>query len=338
MKKRILSFFVSVCLLTALAGAAQISAESAILLDADTGKVFYEKDADERRLIASTTKIMTALCALSSLDPDAQVRVPEEAARIGGSSMYLKAGEVVSVRALVHGLLLLSGNDAAYTLAEAMGGQEACCARMNALAARLGLADTHFANPHGLDDPENYSSARDLALLASFALKNPDFAAVCGKAEACVDGRRMRNHNKLLSLYPDTIGVKTGFTKAAGRCLVSAVRRSGRTLVCVSLSDPDDWNDHIALYDEAFSSLSEVLIANKGECALRIPLADGEGTVRAVFAQDITLGRFAGEADGRWELALPRFYYRSPEKGAVLGTAYYKIGAQVLAQTVLVCG
>lgn len=194
-----------------------ISARSAIVIAADSHAVLYEKNVHDRHLIASTTKIMTALVALDELDPESSVSVPSEAARIGGSSMYLHEAEEVTVKELLYGLLLQSGNDAAYTLAYACGGNDAFADLMNEKAAELGLCDTHFANPHGLDDENHYSTAYDLANLAAYALENQEFREICSCLSAKVGERYMKNHNKLLSMYDGTIGIKTGFTKAAGR-------------------------------------------------------------------------------------------------------------------------
>ncbi len=237
------------------ARAVSVTAKSALVLDAGTGQVLYEKSADEKSLIASTTKIMTGLLIAEHCDPEATVTIPPEAAGVEGSSLYLKAGEERTVEELLYGLMLHSGNDAAAALALHLDGSvEAFAARMNQRAHELGLTATHFANPHGLDSEENYSTARDLACLAAHALQNDLFRQVCSARSYTGDTHSYVNHNKLLWQYPGCIGVKTGYTKAAGRILVSAAEKDGRRLVCVTISAPDDWRDHKKLLDYGFAS------------------------------------------------------------------------------------
>lgn len=338
MIKRTICVLFAVWMAVGAASAAEVSAGSAILYDADTHTIYFKKDADERRLIASTTKIMTALVALQELDMEAIVSVPDAATRLGGSSMYLKSGERLSVRELLYGLLLMSGNDAAYTLADACGGVEAFSGKMNALAQTLGLRNTCFANPHGLDDENNYSTARDMAVLAAYALENPDFAGICSCHSAKLGERWMKNHNKLLDMYDGTLGVKTGFTKAAGRCLVSAAARDGRRLICVTLHAPDDWNDHIRLYEEQFGQLVEHCAAQAGAYAVSIPLAGG-GVVEARFAGDVRVSLFSGEeAKLAWEFETPHFFYGTPDRGAVIGKAVLTLDGIKLEEIELICG
>ncbi len=184
------------------------------------------------------------------------VTVPDAAVGLEGSSMYLKNGETLTRRDLLYGMMLHSGNDAALTLAISVSGGEAAFVRqMNLRARALGLTQTHFANPHGLDSGENYSTALDLAHLAQAALQNAQFRlAVSTKSITCA-GRTLTNHNKLLWRYDGCIGVKTGYTRHAGRILVSAAERDGRMLIAVTISDPDDWRDHAALLDYGFAVL-----------------------------------------------------------------------------------
>ena len=252
----LLSFPVA-CLAADLSGC---SAASALLYHPATREVLYEKCADQRRPIASTTKIMTALTVLrEGGDLDRNVTVPKEACGIEGSSLYLKPGETLSVRDLLYGLLLASANDAATALALLTHGSvEAFAEKMNECAEELGLSDTHFVNPHGLFDPDHYSSARDRAQITAAAYDDPTFREIVSTRRYSIpspDGgkRVLINHNKLLSLLPDCVGVKTGFTKKSGRCLVSAVDRNGTFLICVTLNDPDDWRDHIALHNYGLS-------------------------------------------------------------------------------------
>ena len=243
-------------LLPCRAEAVQLSAAAAILMDADSGEILYEKDAARKMRIASTTKIMTALVVLEHARLTDTITVTNDH-MVEGSSMYLKPGEVVTVEELLYGLLLCSGNDAALALADCCGGLEAFVAAMNDKAAALGMVGTSFANPNGLDDENHYSTARDMAVLAAYAAQDPTFRRICSTRTATVGGRTMTNHNKLLSQVEGCIGMKTGYTKAAGRTLVSCAERQGRRLVAVTLCDGNDWADHKALYEMGFGTMGE---------------------------------------------------------------------------------
>ena len=240
-----------------LAPPPQVSAKSAALLDGTTGECLYVKNGEQRALIASTTKIMTGLLVCEAGELDRTVTVPDAAVGLEGSSMYLKKDETLTRRDLLYGMMLHSGNDAALTLAISVSGSEAAFVRqMNLRARALGLTQTHFANPHGLDSGENYSTALDLAHLAQAALQNAQLRAVVSTKTAVCAGRTLTNHNKLLWRYDGCIGVKTGYTRHAGRILVSAAERDGRMLIAVTISDPDDWRDHAALLDYGFAVLA----------------------------------------------------------------------------------
>ena len=241
------------CITPAVAEALEVSATAAVLMDADMGQVLYEKNGDRQMLIASTTKIMTALVVLEHAAPDDVITVtPDHMAE--GSSMYLKPGETVTVEELLYGLMLCSGNDAALALADCCGGLDAFVQAMNEKAAALGMKDTSFANPNGLDDENHYSTARDMAVLAAYAAEDPTFRRICSTKTATVGGRSMTNHNKLLRQIEGCIGMKTGYTKAAGRTLVSCAERQGRRLVAVTLCDGNDWADHKTLYEMGFAA------------------------------------------------------------------------------------
>ena len=232
-----------------------VSAKNAIVADASTGRILYEKNADQQVLIASTTKIMTALIVCQQSNVLDRVRIPAEAVGIEGSSMYLREGEVLTVQDLLYGLMLHSGNDAAVALAIYCGGTlEGFVALMNDKAHRLGLDNTHFENPHGLDAPGHYSTARDMAVLAAYAMQDPIFYKTVSTKTCNAGNRTLRNHNKLLWRVEGADGVKTGFTKSAGRILVSSATRNGRRLICVTMNDPNDWVDHATLLDNGFSS------------------------------------------------------------------------------------
>ena len=237
-----------------------IRAPSAILVDADTGLVLWAKGAHVRRPIASTTKIMTALVAMSRLRPKDVVVVPVEATRVEPFKEGLRSGERVAAWKLFYGLLLSSGNDTAVALAVGAAGSRArFLALMNEKARQLGLRDTHFASPSGLVDEGNYSSAWDLAALARYAMSKPRFRAVVRTKEkrvpwaGPVHAKLYRNHNKLLWRYPGADGVKTGWTRRAGGCLVASARRYGIRLIAVVLRTPDIYGDAARLLDYGFS-------------------------------------------------------------------------------------
>ncbi len=252
-------------LLPCRAEALTTSAASAVLIEQESGRVLYAQNADEERLIASITKIMTAVTALEhgKLQQEYTVTAADMAE---GSSMYLKPGDRLRLEELLYGLMLASGNDAALAVAHCVsGGVEDFVELMNDTAQRLGMTHSHFANPNGLDAPEHYSSAADMAVLTAYALKNNDFRRIVSTASVTVGERYLVNHNKLLRLCEGCIGVKTGFTKAAGRTLVSAAARGGMTLVCVTLNDGNDWNDHMALLDHGFANYRMETAAAAGQ-------------------------------------------------------------------------
>ena len=239
------------CITPAVAEALEVSATAAVLMDADMGQVLDEKNGDRQMRIASTTKIRTALVVLEHAAPDDVITVtPDHMAE--GSSMYLRAGETVRVEELLYGLLLCSGNDAALALTECAGGLTPFVAMMNEKAAALGMAHTSFANPNGLDADGHYSTARDMAVLAAAAVENPTFRRICSSRSVTIGQRTMENHNRLLRQVEGCVGLKTGYTRAAGRTLVSCTERDGCRLVAVTLQDGNDWADHAALYDYGF--------------------------------------------------------------------------------------
>ena len=259
------------CITPAVAEALEVSATAAVLMDADMGQVLYEKNGDRQMLIASTTKIMTALVVLEHAAPDDVITVtPDHMAE--GSSMYLKAGETVRVEELLYGLLLCSGNDAALALTECAGGLTPFVALMNEKAAALGMARTSFVNPNGLDADGHYSTARDMAVLAAAAMENPTFRRICSSRSVTIGQRTMENHNRLLRQMEGCVGLKTGYTQAAGRTLVSCTEREGCRLVAVTLQDGNDWADHAALYDYGFRLTAPRRGAQTALLRLREPL------------------------------------------------------------------
>lgn len=264
----------SLLVLPARGAEPSLSAASAVLMDRESRRVLYEKNARQRRSIASITKLMTALVALE-LHPDLSdtVAVRPEWTGAEGSSMYLRAGEELTLEELLYGLLLSSGNDAALAVAGYCAGDvESFVAEMNKTAARLGMNDTHFANPSGLDDPEHYSTAYDMAILARAVLEREELRTIAGTRSAAVAGRCLTNHNKLLWRYEGCTGLKTGYTDEAGRTLVSSVLREGQELIAVTLDAPNDWADHAALFDYGFATYPRTLAAATGEGTL-VPAA-----------------------------------------------------------------
>ena len=269
MSKRAAVFFLIVPLLgmcTCRALAVSTSATSAILVDAGSGRVLYEQNADAKMLIASTTKIMTALVAIREGDPSEVVTVSREAAYTEGSSMYLKVGEKLTLETLLYGLMLCSGNDAAVAIAEHVGGSvEAFVEKMNETAKALGMTQSSFANPNGLDDELHYSTARDMARLACAAMNDPTLMRIASSRSVTIGGRTMTNHNKLLNMMEGCIGLKTGYTRAAGRTLVSCAERGDQRLVAVTLQDGNDWVDHQTLLEYGFSAYPAQRIVTAGE-------------------------------------------------------------------------
>lgn len=307
--------------------AGAVSAQRAILLDANTGRVLYEKDADSRSLIASTTKIMTALIVCEQCNVLDRMKIPKEAVGIEGSSMYLREGEVLTLQELLYGLMLHSGNDAAVALAIYCGGTvEGFAQLMNDKARLLGMTGTHFENPNGLDSPGHYSTARDLAVLAAYAMKNPIFAQTVSTKSVRVGQRSLQNHNKLLWRVEGADGVKTGFTKAAGRILVSSATRSGRRLICVTINDGNDWADHAALLEDGFSRYQVQWILREGDRVGTVEVAGGRADrVQLLCAEDFQFP-LSREEQVQIILSGPGFAYAPVVQGQQAGFAYICIG------------
>ncbi len=316
-----------------------VSAKSAILLDTASGRALYEKNADRQSLIASTTKIMTALVVCEQVNVLDRVRIPEQAVGIEGSSMYLKAGEVLTVQDLLYGLMLHSGNDAAVALAIYCGGTvEGFAELMNDKAHRLGLQNTHFVNPNGLDAPGHYSTARDMAVLAAYAMENPIFAKTVSTKTVKVGGRVLRNHNKLLWLVEGADGVKTGFTKAAGRILVSSCTRQGRRLVAVTMNDGNDWQDHKNLLETGFSNYTQRQILQKGDCVGTVAILSGqEERVELLADADYS---YALAENERPQILLPEpgFVYAPVVQGQKAGFAYLCLNGKAIGKVPVVYG
>ena len=288
MKGTVCLMLVVLCLTTVpTAAAVGTGASAAILMEAETGRVLYEQNIHQRQLIASTTKLMTALVALESgCDLRESVKVKDDWVGIEGSSIYLREGEEITLEALLYGLLLRSGNDAAVAVAGICGGAEAFVAAMNQKAAELGMADSHFENPSGLDGETHYSTAYDMALLARACLQNETLAKIAATKSVTLGTRTFTNHNKLLWRYEGCVGLKTGYTEHAGRTLVSAAQRNGMTLICVTLNDPNDWADHAALLDYGFANFGMTTVVEAGETVCTLPTEGSLEPVTSVCAGD----------------------------------------------------
>mgnify|MGYP003291975915 CR=1 FL=1 len=304
-----------------------VSAQKALLLDASTDRVLFEKNPDTRSLIASTTKIMTALVVCEQCNVLDRMSVPKEAVGIEGSSMYLREGEVLTVQELLYGLMLHSGNDAAVALAIYCGGTvEGFVQLMNDKARLLGLSNTHFENPHGLDSPEHYSTARDLAILADYAMQNPIFAKTVSTKTVRVGQRSLTNHNKLLWRVTGADGIKTGFTKASGRILVSSATRDGRRLVCVTINDGNDWQDHATLLENGFSKYRITQILTEGDCVGTVEILSGEAQRVQLLADADFSFPLAENEQVQILLSGPGFAYAPVAQGQTAGYAYICVG------------
>ena len=307
MKKFPLIFFVIFYLMFPYrtVSALAVSAQYACVIDAQTGRVLYEKNAYSPHSMASTTKIMTALVALENSDLNDTVTVSKNAAGVEGTSLYLKTGEKISMEDLLYGLMLQSGNDAAIAIAEHIAGStEEFALLMTSRAKNIGAKNTVFKNPNGLDEDGHCTTAYDLALITQQALKNDTFAKiVASKSKTIKNGTQtVTNHNKMLSMYPGCVGVKTGFTKKTGRCLVTAAEREGIKVIAVTLNAPNDWNDHKNMLNYAF------------ENTVRFPLLAAGMTVNSVTVKD---------AEQRTlELAAARDFYLSEDKNSKFQNAH----------------
>ncbi len=313
------------------AGAPSVSAQSAVIIDAESGRILYEKDAHTRRGMASTTKIMTAIVALEHLALDMLVEVDSRACGIEGSSVYLFENEKITAEALLYAMMLQSANDAAAAIAyEVADSIEGFAAMMNEKADELGLMATHFENPHGLDGETHYTTAYELAKIAAYALENETFREIVSTVKKTIplhNGEATRvlvNHNRLLREYDDIIGVKTGYTKKCGRTLVSAAEQNGVRLICVTLNDGNDWADHRELLDYGFSLYEEVNIAAAGDISYDISVCGGVlPSVSVSNAESLTVMLPKSHGEITCIIELPRFLYAGFEKGDLIGKARF---------------
>jgi len=294
----------------------EVSARAYVVADARTGEILFAKDENARMPIASTTKILTCLVALENSKLSDSVTVKADSCSVEGSSMYLFEGEKLTVKDLLYGLMLESANDAALCIANHVSGSvEAFAALMNERAKKLGLTNSHFNNPHGLEDPEHYSTARDMALIWCEAMKNEDFRRIVSTKTYRMDledddgYRYFSNHNKLLKTYDLCIGGKTGFTKTAGRCLISGAAKNGAELVMVTLNAPDDWQDHREMMDYALSLYSSVEVATSGAHKHTIPVVGGKEKSVTLKNRDSLSISLRDVTKLEIKLEAPRFVY-----------------------------
>ena len=354
-RNRAAALGLSLCLVGALcpvarAAGPEVSAQSAVVLTADTGTVLFEKDGHTPRPVASTTKIMTALLALEAAQEqgDPLVDITQEMVAVEGSSMGLQAGDSISLTGLAAGMLLASGNDAANAAALYLDGSlESFAARMNQRAAALGMEDTHFVTPSGLDGEDaqglvHLSTAYDMALLARAALEDQAFRQLCSSPSLAVEFAEpvkrvtYTNHNKLLTQYQGCVGVKTGFTKEAGRCLVSAAERDGALLIAVTLNAPNDWQDHTALLDYGFSQVEPYQLAG-GDVRLTVPVVGSPVEVMSLRGSnggEVTLPLGQGAQVERVVHA-PKFLYAPVEAGEQVGEICWYLEGQLLGSAPL---
>ena len=321
----------------------ETQAEAYVLYCPESGELLASHNADKRMKPASTTKLMTTLLTLEQAAKDNEEVTFTNEMTAEGSSMYLKLGEQVTLRDLAVGMMMSSGNDAANAAAITIGGSsEGFAELMNQRAAEIGMNNTHFVTPSGLDDDDHYSTAYDLALLMAEGLKNADFADLTSLKSAQVVFREPNdkrvtytNHNRLLSLYEYCIGGKTGYTQAAGRCLVSAAKKDGLTLICVTLNDKSDWDDHISLYDYGFSRLKAVR-SDDSEYRLDVPLVGGESnSVPVVGGKDFS-ATVPADAEVERRVVLDNFLYAPIGEGCQVGRIEYRADGELLGAVPLI--
>ena len=323
-----------------------ISAAAAILIEAESGRVIFEKNGYTELPMASTTKIMSTLVALEQDNLDEYFTVDSNAIKVEGSSMGLKEGDQVTLRTLCYGMMLPSGNDAANATAVKIAGSvEKFAELMNQKGKAIGLKNTNFVTPSGLDDytDDHYSTAYDMAILTAEAIKNPEFVEICSTKNAKLNygnppfERWIANGNKLLKYCQGVYGVKTGFTDKARRCLVSACERDGVNLICVTLNAPDDWNDHAKLYDYGYSQIKSCTLPWNYKDIYANVVGGSEKTVKVELDEIPSISLFNNEIDNiKTEVIIPSFHYAPIIKNEKLGTVNYYIDNNLVKSVPLV--
>ncbi len=322
-------------------------AKGAILIEADTNKILYAKNAEAQMPMASTTKIMTAILALENLDLDSIVSVDERAYAVEGSSMLLEKGEKISVRNLLYGLMLTSGNDAAVELAILVSGStEKFAEQMNAKAVELGALNTNFVNPNGLPTGKNnhYTTAHDLAIIASYAMRNETFKQIVSTEyikipwEGKAWDRVLKNKNKILWQYEGGNGIKTGYTDAAGRCLVSSAKRDGMQLICVVLNCPDMFGDSMSMLDYGFNNYERLKVISSGQDLGEVKVNTGTSNLfHATAACDIivTINK-KDEANVKTNISLTKEIDAPVFSGQKIGSIEVTLDGKVLSSSDIV--
>ena len=316
-----------------------VSAKSAILMDGISGRVIYCANEKQRLSMASTTKIMTALLLCENGEFDKEITITPEMVRTEGSSMGLSVGMKLTHRDLLYGMLLTSGNDAANATAVSIGGSiEDFVAMMNKKAEELGLSDTHFDTPSGLDGDTHYTTAYDLVMLTRYALTNEDFSEVCQTKSITLNyggtSHTLTNHNRLLFSYEGAVGVKTGFTKKSGRCLVSAARRDNALLIAVTLNDGNDWQDHKSMLDYGFTFISDNPVLFEKE-NYNVSVLGGDKESVAAKCEEISFRTHKESTITKKEYVYP-FVYAPIQKGDTVGyIEYYSGDFLVVSQEII---
>lgn len=321
----------------------RVTARSAVVMEAKTGRVLYERNMGDRRFPASTTKIMTLIIALEKGNLDDVVKVGPHAAGTEGSTLWLEEGDEITLRELLYGMMLHSGNDATVAVAEHIAGSVDAFARlMTDKAHEIGAKDTNFVNANGLPDDAHYTTAHDLALIASYGYTLPEFEKIVSTKEITFpwvkdDTHRLRNENQMLWLYEGGNGVKTGYTDAAGRCLVSAAKRDGIQLVAVVLDSNWMWNDSILLLDYGFSKIDRTTVVKKHAQVGTVAVTGSRARRLGVQTKDeIVLPVVDGTAGYEQTIDLPHAVKAPIKKGDVVGTLRVSYEGKEVAKTDLV--
>lgn len=324
-----------------------VSAKSAILICADSGSVLWSKNETEPLPMASTTKIMTSLLALENMEAcgNKEIEITDEMVRVEGTSMGLMPGDIVNLQSLAQGMLLCSGNDAANAAAISVGGTtEKFISIMNEKAKQIGMQDTKFSTPSGLDKDNHHSTAKDMAILGAYAMENENFSSIVSKKSMPVKfinpskTVNYKNHNKLLRLYSDCIGIKTGFTKAAGRCLVSCAEKNGVRLVCVTLNAPSDWDDHIKLYNFGFENTVSKCFSDKNlNFTVPSKISEQAGNVEASCNSEFSCSFKKGdESKVERKVELPEKIISPVEKGQIIGNVVYYLDGKEIGKNEII--
>ncbi|MGI6112840.1 MAG: D-alanyl-D-alanine carboxypeptidase family protein [Mahellales bacterium] len=323
----------------------QTISRAAIVIEADTNRILYEKNIHQRLANASTTKILTAIIAIEHGNLSDMVRASDKASKTGGSSIWLEEGEILSMKEMLYGLMLNSGNDAAVAIAEHISGSvEEFAVLMNKKAREIGALDSNFVNPHGLPDDNHYTTAYDLALIASYAMKNPIFREIVSTKEKRISwpehewDRILVNKNKLLSQYQGANGIKTGYTKKAGRCLVAAAQRNGMQLISVVLNCQPMFEESMALLDHTFDKFKPKHIIKKGQILKEVKVEKGEeNNVQLLADKDIILPLAQGEINHvKVIIDYPKYISAPVRRGQQCGTINIKLYDKDIASCTLV--